>query len=191
MATKTDFTPEEWKKLLQSPLLASFAISAADPSGFFGLVKESFASASALAEVKANPGADALITAVVDDLLTSDGRTAARDGVKAVVTGGDVAGGKDRALADLKATVASSTPRPPPTRSPSRPGSAISRKKWRKPQAKAVSWALAANRSATRKRRRSRNSPRFWRPDRKSGGDERALNRPDHRRPTASAAVRP
>jgi hypothetical protein len=106
MATKTDFTPEEWKKLLQSPLLASFAISAADPSGFFGLVKESFASASALAEVKSNPGADALITAVVDDLLTSDGRTAARDGVKAVVTGGDVAGGKDRALTDLKATVA-------------------------------------------------------------------------------------
>jgi hypothetical protein len=105
MATKTDFTPEEWKKLLQSPLLASFAISAADPSGFFGMVKESFASASALAEVKANPGADALITAVVDDLMTSDGRTAARDGVKAVVTGG-VAGGKDRALADLKGTVA-------------------------------------------------------------------------------------
>jgi hypothetical protein len=106
MATKTDFTSDEWKKLLEAPLLASFAISAADPSGLFGLIREGFASASVLAEVKANPAADALLTAVVDDLLTSDGRSAARDGVKTVATGGDIAGAKDRALAELKNAVA-------------------------------------------------------------------------------------
>lgn len=106
MATKADFTPEEWKILLQAPLLASFAISAADPSGLFGLIKEGFASAKALAEVKSNPAADALLTAVVDDLLTGEGRGAARDGVKAVATGGDVAGAKDRALGELKTAVA-------------------------------------------------------------------------------------
>jgi hypothetical protein len=106
MATKSDFTTDEWKKVLEAPLLASFAISAADPSGLFGLIKEGFASASALAEVKSNPAADALLTAVVDDLLTGDGRSAARDGVKAVATGGDIAGAKDRALTELKSAVA-------------------------------------------------------------------------------------
>ena len=32
MATMTNFTSDEWKKLLESPLLAGFAISAADPT---------------------------------------------------------------------------------------------------------------------------------------------------------------
>ena len=56
MATKTDFSAEEWKKLLESPLLAGFAISAADPHGFFGTIKEGLASAHALAEAKASGG---------------------------------------------------------------------------------------------------------------------------------------
>ena len=33
MATKANFTPDEWKSLLQSPLLVGIAVSAADPSG--------------------------------------------------------------------------------------------------------------------------------------------------------------
>jgi hypothetical protein len=33
MAAKTDFTPDEWKLLLQSPMIAGIAVSAADPSG--------------------------------------------------------------------------------------------------------------------------------------------------------------
>jgi hypothetical protein len=104
MPTKANFTPDEWKKLLESPLLAGFAISAADPSGFFSLLKEGLASARALAEAKSNPSADELIKAVTEDLLTSEGRTNAREGVKAVATGGDVSGIKDRALAELKQT---------------------------------------------------------------------------------------
>jgi hypothetical protein len=45
MATKADFTPDEWKLLLQSPLIAGVAISAADPSGLIGMMRESMASA--------------------------------------------------------------------------------------------------------------------------------------------------
>jgi hypothetical protein len=104
MATMTNFTSDEWKKLLESPLLAGFAISAADPSGFFSTLKEGLANARALAEAKNNPSADELIKAVTADLLTADGRTNAREGVKAVATSGDFAGIKDRALAELRQT---------------------------------------------------------------------------------------
>jgi hypothetical protein len=40
MATKTDFTAEEWGRLLASPMVAGMAITAADPSGVWGLLKE-------------------------------------------------------------------------------------------------------------------------------------------------------
>ena len=64
MATKADFTPDEWKLLLQSPLIAGVAISAADPSGLIGMMKESMASARALIQAKTDPNADALVKAV-------------------------------------------------------------------------------------------------------------------------------
>jgi len=39
MADKTSFTPEEWARVVASPLLVGMAITAADPSGV-GLLKE-------------------------------------------------------------------------------------------------------------------------------------------------------
>ena len=45
MASKTDFSLAEWKKIVQSPLLAGFAVSAADPNGFIAHLKEAFAEA--------------------------------------------------------------------------------------------------------------------------------------------------
>jgi hypothetical protein len=82
MATKANFTPEEWKSLLQSPLLAGIAVSAADPSGLFGMLKESMASARALLQAKADPNADALVKAVAEDFGTSEGRGLAQDSLK-------------------------------------------------------------------------------------------------------------
>ena len=52
MAAKADFSPDEWKLLLQSPLVAGVAISAADPSGLIGMMRESMASARALIQAK-------------------------------------------------------------------------------------------------------------------------------------------
>ena len=43
MADKTSFTKDEWALLLRSPMNAGMAITAAEPSGLFGLLKESFA----------------------------------------------------------------------------------------------------------------------------------------------------
>ena len=83
MADKTSFTKEEWALLLQSPMNAGMAVSAAEPSGLFGLLKESFAGGAALAQAASDPNANPLIKAVVSDFQTSAGRAAAHDGLKA------------------------------------------------------------------------------------------------------------
>jgi hypothetical protein len=48
MADKSTFTDEEWKLLLESVMMAGIAVTVAEPSGLWGLLKESFASGSAL-----------------------------------------------------------------------------------------------------------------------------------------------
>jgi len=48
MSDKSNFTPDEWKLLLESVTMAGVAVSAADPSGLWGLLKESFAEGAAL-----------------------------------------------------------------------------------------------------------------------------------------------
>jgi hypothetical protein len=87
MATKADFTPDEWKLLLQSPLAAGIAVSAADPSGLIGMFKESMASARALITAASDANADALVKAVANDFETPEGRDLAQEGVKAAVAG--------------------------------------------------------------------------------------------------------
>ena len=55
MTDKSTFTPEEWKLLLESVMMAGIAVTAAEPSGLWGLLKESFASGSALVSAKMDP----------------------------------------------------------------------------------------------------------------------------------------
>ena len=105
MASKKDFSPVEWKRLLQAPLLAGFAVSAADPSSFIGTLQEAFASASELAKAKAGEKGE-LVKAVADEILSSSGRAEAREGVRSVVQGAKLDEIKDRALAALKETAA-------------------------------------------------------------------------------------
>ena len=83
MADKANFTKEEWTLLLESPIIAGMAVTAADPSGLWGLLKESFAGGTALTKAMAGADTNALVKAVVTDFSSSEGRTAARDGLKA------------------------------------------------------------------------------------------------------------
>jgi hypothetical protein len=87
MTDKSTFTPEEWKLLLESVMMAGIAITAAEPSGLWGLLKESFASGSALVSAKMDPRSNPLIKAVVEDFATADGRNITRDGLKKELTG--------------------------------------------------------------------------------------------------------
>jgi hypothetical protein len=83
MANKQSFTPEEWAKITESVMLAGVAVTAADPSGLIGTMKEAFASGSALMAAKTDTGASELVKALVADFETAEGRTAMRDGLKA------------------------------------------------------------------------------------------------------------
>ena len=82
MANKQDFSAEEWAKIRESMMLAGLAVTAADPSGLIGTIKEAFASAGALASAKADAGTSELIKAVVADFETPEVREAVRDGLK-------------------------------------------------------------------------------------------------------------
>ncbi len=71
MATRADFTPEEWQSLERTPVFVTFATLAADMSGPIGLVKEMDALSQALEEhalpAEREP-AHELIAAVAADL---------------------------------------------------------------------------------------------------------------------------
>jgi hypothetical protein len=87
MADKNSFTRDEWTLLLESPMIAGMAITAAEPSGLWGTLKESFAGGSALARATIDAGANPLVKAVAADFASPEGRSAARDGLQAKLTG--------------------------------------------------------------------------------------------------------
>ena len=102
MANKTNFTLEEWKLLLESPMMTSMAVTAADPGGLWGMLKESFASATELAKAASDPGANTLVKAVATDFSTSEGRSTARDDLKAKLAGSNAADVKTKTIESLK-----------------------------------------------------------------------------------------
>ena len=73
--------------MLQSVLWSGVAITAAEPSGLFGSLKEAFASASALARVKSAPASNELTNAVVASLTSRDETVGAREGIKTLFKG--------------------------------------------------------------------------------------------------------
>ena len=144
MATKADFTPDEWKLLLQSPLIAGVAISAADPSGLIGMMRESMASARALIQAKTDPNADALVKAVGGEFETSEGRGLAQDGVKTAITGAKTpAEIVSKAVDALKGPPPCLTPKAVRTPCRSRPGWPESPNLSPRPRRKAASSASA------------------------------------------------
>jgi hypothetical protein len=102
MTDKSNFTPEEWKLLLESVMMAGIAVTAAEPSGLWGLLKESFASGSAFRQAKMDPGSSPLIKAVVADFETTQGQSTARDGLKEKLAGSKPAEVKTRCVETLR-----------------------------------------------------------------------------------------
>jgi hypothetical protein len=74
MATKTDFTAEEWNLIRRAPFMAGLVMVAASPSGPFGIVKEMFAVGKILADVKNRGASSDMAKAIVADLETAEGR---------------------------------------------------------------------------------------------------------------------
>ncbi len=102
MSNKTNFNPDEWTKVLQSVMMAGIAVSAAEPSGLWGTLKESMATGRTLFEAKSDAGSNELIKAVVADFETSEGRTIAREGLQAKLMGSKPGEIKSRAIAAVR-----------------------------------------------------------------------------------------
>ena len=102
MTDKTNFTPDEWKLIMESVMAAGIAVTAAEPSGLLGVLKEGFASSSALVQAKMDPSTSALVKAVVADFETSEGRSAARDGLKQKLSGGGMPQVKEKCIEILR-----------------------------------------------------------------------------------------
>jgi hypothetical protein len=101
MANKTTFTPDEWTKIMESVMLSGMAVTAADPSGLFGVLKESMAAGRTLLAAKSDPESNELVRAVANDLATSEGRQAVRDELKATLQGGDAGNVSSKSIAAL------------------------------------------------------------------------------------------
>jgi hypothetical protein len=106
MADKASFTPQEWVLLLESPMMAAMAVSAAEPSGLFGLHQESFASGKLLVQAKSGTTANELVKAVAADYGTAEGRKAASEGLRAKLGGGRPGDIKAKALDALRQAAA-------------------------------------------------------------------------------------
>ncbi len=104
MANKTTFTPEEWKTLLEAAMMSGLAVTAAEPSGILGVLKESFAASRALIEGKSD--SDELVKAIEADFETSEGRTFAKEGFRDKLGGAKAAELKVKCLETLKQAAA-------------------------------------------------------------------------------------
>ena len=102
MANKQDFTPQEWSRVLQSPMLVAIAVSTADPSGLWGTLKEAAASSSALATAKFDANSNELIEAVVTDIETSEGRSTVHQALRDCFAGAEPTHCVERSLAALQ-----------------------------------------------------------------------------------------
>src|SRR6202045_1475159 len=83
MAGKTDFTPDEWKTLLESAMMAGIAVTAADPSGLWGTLKESMVSARTIMGAAHDASSAELVKAVAAEYETAEGRAIACEGLRA------------------------------------------------------------------------------------------------------------
>jgi hypothetical protein len=113
MTDKTNFTKDEWALLLKSPMNAGIAITAAEPSGLFGLLKESLAGGTALAQAANDPNANSLVKAVAADFQTSEGRATAHDGLKAEFANSKPPEIKNKAISSLREVTALLTAKAP------------------------------------------------------------------------------
>ncbi len=68
MATKADFTPEEWQQILSLPQIAALYLTLASPSNPLGLAQEMVASTKGLVEALKSSSGNELIDAVAADI---------------------------------------------------------------------------------------------------------------------------
>jgi hypothetical protein len=113
MASRENFSPDEWPLVLGGVIVTGMAVTLADPSGLIGMTKEWVASGNALVEAKADPNANALIKSIAAELGTSEGRAAVKSVIQRILAGksaSEIKGSLLAALAESAALVESKAP---------------------------------------------------------------------------------
>ncbi|NIX77200.1 hypothetical protein [Microvirga terricola] len=103
MSTKANFTPEEWAHVAGSPMVAGIAITAAEPSGIWGLLKESMAGGWAVLEAQHDESANPLVKAVADDIADPATRDAIKNAFQERFKGSTLPDAKAKAESELQA----------------------------------------------------------------------------------------
>ena len=87
MSIKDKFTEQEWEELVQAPMLAGMAVTAADPGGLWAAIKEGSGMARTLAEAKSNPDPDSLPSVISATLENAEGRRVTQQNLIELVKG--------------------------------------------------------------------------------------------------------
>ncbi len=104
MAIRDSFAAADWARVVGAPMLAGIAVTAAEPGGLWGAVRESAAAAGAL---RSGTGGDnPLITEVIAAYETPEGRDLARGVLKEQASGKDPAAIVDAAVDELQSVAA-------------------------------------------------------------------------------------
>jgi hypothetical protein len=82
MLAKSDFAPDEWQTLFTAAPMVSLGVSAASPSGPFGVLKEMFSVGMAVADVLKTGSDNALVKVLVKDMQARGTKPEAPKGVK-------------------------------------------------------------------------------------------------------------
>lgn len=85
MAVRDGFEAEEWARLVQSPMLASMAVTAADPSGLVGSVQEATATSRGMLDARRQEGS--LASEIVAAFEDGEMRKSVREGAVALARG--------------------------------------------------------------------------------------------------------
>ena len=103
MASKASFTQDEWARVIAAPVVTGVAVTAADPSGLWGLLKEGMASSWALLQAKQDANANPLVRAVAEEFASGDGRSLVRDRLQAMMADAQAGDLKRKAVDELRA----------------------------------------------------------------------------------------
>jgi hypothetical protein len=87
VSVKDQFTESEWNSVIQSPMLAGVAVTAADPGGLWAAVKEGSAMALSLVDAKRSAASGSLLNEIGLAFDSSENRGMAQDGVKELLSG--------------------------------------------------------------------------------------------------------
>jgi hypothetical protein len=112
MGFSEQFGAEDWARIVAAPMAAGLAVTAAEPGGLWGALRESFAVGGAFREAKAG-GTGGLIGEIVAAYESAEGRTRVQETLAGHFKGRPAAEAAKAAVAEIGAVAALVSARAP------------------------------------------------------------------------------